>query len=125
MPNTCLIFFRPGKATLETASKSLEEYGLTVDKAEDHLVAYRPDSPSYIVRLVKGSHVLEEATEIGAGTEHAVEMSMCSERFEIEIENLSEALDEINTLMEVQGALQDASDGYLFLPWNGSLSKPW
>ncbi len=44
---------------------------------------------------------------------------------EIGIENLDEALDEINTLMEVQGALQDASGGYLFLPWNGTLSKPW
>jgi hypothetical protein len=125
MSDTCLIFLRPGKATLETAAKSLAGYGLTVDKAEEHLVAYRPGSPSYLVRLVKDAHVLAEATEIGAETEHAVEMSMCSERFEIEIEDLSEALDEINTLMEVQGALQDASGGYLFLPWNGSLSKPW
>jgi hypothetical protein len=31
------------------------------------------------------------------------------------------ALDEINTLMEVQGA----SQGFLFLPWNGNLSEPW
>jgi hypothetical protein len=30
----------------------------------------------------------------------------------------------MNTLIEVQGALQDASRGYLFLPWNGSLSEP-
>ena len=27
--------------------------------------------------------------------------------------------------MEVQGALQDASRGYLFVPWNGSLTEPW
>ena len=31
---------------------------------------------------------------------------------------------EINTLIEVQAAVQDASQGYLFLPWNNSLSEP-
>ena len=46
-------------------------------------------------------------------------------RFEIEFDNLDEALYEINTLMEVQAALQDASSGLLFLPWNGNLSAPW
>ena len=39
--------------------------------------------------------------------------------------DLDAALDEINTLMEVQGALQDASRGYLFVPWSGNLSEPW
>ena len=27
--------------------------------------------------------------------------------------------------MEVQGALQDVSRGYLFVPSNGSLTEPW
>lgn len=39
--------------------------------------------------------------------------------------DLDAALDEINTLMEVQVALQEASEGFLFLPWNGNLSEPW
>jgi hypothetical protein len=26
---------------------------------------------------------------------------------------------------QFQGALQDASQGFLFLPWNGNLSDPW
>jgi hypothetical protein len=125
MSETCSIFFRPGKATLDSAAKALEDYGLTVERASDHLVVHGDDSPSYVVRLVNEPHVLQEAIEIGAGTEHAAEMSLCAERFEVEIEDLAEALDEINTLMEVQGALQDASGGYLFLPWNGSLSNAW
>lgn len=41
------------------------------------------------------------------------------------IDDLDGALDEINTLMEVQVALQDASQGFLFLPCNGNLSEPW
>ena len=45
-------------------------------------------------------------------------------RFEIAIDDLDEALDEINTLIDVQSALQEVSNGYLFLPWNGHLSEP-
>jgi len=43
-------------------------------------------------------------------------MGECSARSEIGIDDLNAALDEINTLMEVQDALQDASQGFLFLP---------
>jgi hypothetical protein len=66
-----------------------------------------------------------EAAEIGRGTEHAEAMAAFDARFEVEFDDLEDALDEINTLMEVQGALQDASQGYLFLPWNANICKPW
>jgi len=124
MSDTCYIFFRPGKATLESAESSLMEYGLTVDRADGRLVVHLPGSPSFMVRLANAEHVQAEAAGVGAGTEHEAEMSACTERFEIEIEDLAEALDEINTLMEIQWALQEASGGFLFLPWNASLSKP-
>ena len=52
-------------------------------------------------------------------------MRDCNECFEVTINDLDEALDEVNTLMEIQGALQDVSGGYLFLPWNGSFSERW
>jgi hypothetical protein len=69
--------------------------------------------------------VCVEAAKIGHGTPHEDALRECDARFEIVIEDLDEALDEINTLMEVQGALQDVSQGFLFLPWNGELSEPW
>ncbi|RTL39433.1 MAG: hypothetical protein EKK53_17260 [Burkholderiales bacterium] len=125
MSDTCAVFLRPGRATLDTAAASLQACGLTVVKTSTHLVVHRPGSPSFAVRWVTGPHVPREAIEIGSGTAYEAELSWCSERFEIQISNLGEALDEINTLMEVQGALQDASGGFLFLPWNGHLSGPW
>jgi hypothetical protein len=120
-----MVFFRGGACDLDNAARSLESDGLTVARESDHLIVGRPDSPSYRVRLSVGPHVKLEAVEIAAGTEHESAMREFTARFEIEIEDLDEALDEINTLMEIQGGLQDASSGYLFIPWNGNLSKPW
>ena len=91
----------------------------------DELIAGRSDSPQFRIRLSTAPHVAIEAAEIGENTPHADEMRKCSARFEIEIDDLDAALDEINTLIEVQGALQDASQGYLFIPWNGELTEPW
>lgn len=89
------------------------------------LVVRRSKSPESCVRLVTESGVRAEAAEIGEGTPHEADLRGCDAYFEIHFESLDEALDEINTLMEVQGALQDASQGFLFLPWNGNLSQPW
>ncbi|QEG29595.1 hypothetical protein GobsT_43930 [Gemmata obscuriglobus] len=125
-----MVFFRAGACDLDAAAKAFAGYGLTVTRRGDELTAGRPAIPGFPnrwfrVRLAAGPHVAAEATEIGEGTPHEAAMRECAARFEISIDDLDAALDEINTLMEVQGALQDASQGFLFLPWNGSLSKPW
>jgi hypothetical protein len=120
-----MVFFRPGACDLDAAAKSLAGYGLTVTRRIDELTAGRPGSPQFRIVLSAKPHVAAEAAEIGEGTPHAAAMRECGVRFEIEIADLDAALDEINTLMEVQGALQDASQGFLFLPWNGNLSEPW
>lgn len=125
MAETCMVFFRPKACDLGAAAESLAGYGLTVTRQGDQLTAGWPGGPQFRVRLVAGPQVQAEAAEIGAGTPHAAVMRECAARFEIEIDDLDAALDEINTLMEVQGALQDASQGFLFLPWNGNLSEPW
>ena len=125
MAETCLVFCRSGACDLDAAARSLTGYGLTATRHPDDLTVGRPGSPQFRVRLVVGESVRVEAAEIGEGTPHEAALRECDARFEIGIEDLDEALDEINTLMEVQGALQDASHGYLFLPWNGNLSEPW
>jgi hypothetical protein len=125
MADCCMVFFWPGACDLDAASKSLAGYGLTVTREGDVLTVGRPGSPHFRIRLSAEPHVAVEAAEIGDGTPHAAAMSECGARFEIVIDDLNAALDEINTLMEVQGALLDASQGFLFLPWNGNLSEPW
>jgi hypothetical protein len=126
----CMVYFRPGACDLDAAARSLAGYGLTVSRRGDELTAGRPDIPEFPnrwfrVRLAAGPHVAAEAAEVGEGTPHAVALRECGARFEVAIADLDAALDEINTLMEVQGALQDASHGFLFLPWNGNLMEPW
>jgi hypothetical protein len=125
MADGCMVFFRLGACDLDAAAKSLAGYGLTVTRRGNILSVGRPGSPQFRVRLSAEPHVAAEAAEIGEGTPHEAAMRECGARFEVEIDDLDAALDEINTLMEVQGALQDASRGFLFLPWNGNLSEPW
>ncbi|MGL6073948.1 MAG: hypothetical protein ACRC8S_07290 [Fimbriiglobus sp.] len=122
---TCLIFFEDGACDLDAAVKSLASYGLTVSREGDTLTASRPGSPEFRITMTTEPHVTLEAAEIGEGTPHADAMKKCTARFEVSIDDLDAALDEINTLIEVQTALQDASQGYLFLTWNGKLSAPW
>ena len=52
-----------------------------------------------------------EAREIGDGTPHAEAMSACDARFEVSIGDFEKSIDEINTMMSLQGALQDVSVG--------------
>lgn len=125
MAEGCPVFFRAGACDLEAAAKALTGYGLTVTRRGDELTAGRPGSPQFSVVLSAEPHVAAEAAEIGEGTLHEAAMRECNARFEVGIDDLDAALDETNTLMEVQGALQDASQGFLFLPWNGELSEPW
>ena len=125
MSDGCMVFFRSGACDLDDAAKALAGYGLTVTRRGNMLIAGRPGSPLFRVRLSAEPHVAIEAAEIGEGTPHAVAMRECGARFEIDFDDLDAALDEIHTLMEVEVALQDASQGFLFLPWNGNLSEPW
>lgn len=125
MGEVCQVFFRSGTCDLDAVARSLMEHGLTVTHHGDHFTTAWPDSPQFRVWLEVGEAVRTEAAEIGAGTPHEAAMRECDARFEIGIDDLDEALDEFNTLMEVQCAIQDASQGYLFLPWNGNLAEPW
>ena len=125
MANSCMVFFRSGACDLDAAARALAECRLTVTRNGDQLMIRRGGSPEFRVSLVREDWVQQEAVEIGAGTPHAAALGKCDARFEISFDSLDEVLDEINTLMEVQGTLQDASRGILFLPWNGELSDSW
>src|SRR5262249_21979128 len=106
----CTVFFHSGACTLNVAARALASYGLTVDWAGDQLIAHRRSSPQFRVKLSVGDQVRQEAAIVGKGTPYAAALGQCDACFDICFDNLEEALDEINTLMEVQGALQDASE---------------
>ncbi|MEK6236009.1 MAG: hypothetical protein N2C14_14980 [Planctomycetales bacterium] len=122
-PDVCMVFFQSQACDLEKAAEKLVGYRFHVERAGERLIVGKPDSPEFDVILSRDES--ERAAKIGEGTPHADAMRQCDACFEIIIDDLDAALDEINTLMEVQGALQDASRGYLYLPWNGNLSEPW
>ena len=98
--------------------------GLTVSRRANDLIAGSPDNPEFRVVLATGDHVKVEAAEIGEGTPHQAAMAECDVRFEVFFDDLAEVLDEINTFIEVETALQEESRGFILLPWNGHLSGP-
>lgn len=123
--STCMVFFPQGAATIDDVVIELDEYSVTVKRDGNILYVTGAAECSFKIQLVTDSHVLEEAIEISAGSRYEEKMKNCNARFEIAIETLDIAFDEINTLMEVQAAVQDATQGLLFLPWNGEISEPW
>ncbi len=120
-----MVFFESNKANLDSALKSLQSYGLTVERNGDELICFRNASPKLSVSIVTGDYVQEESEAISMGSPYEKEMKKCNARFEVEFNNLGEVLAEINTMMDVQGALQDVSKGYLFTPWNTMLTEYW
>jgi hypothetical protein len=119
-----MIFFRSGQFDLDAAASALTDRGLSVRRGEDELVVGFRGGPQLRVAYVSEPYVREEAEEIGAGTPHAAALGGCDARFEILIDDLDAVLDEINTLIDVQAALQDATGGFLFNTWNGELAGP-
>lgn len=125
MNSTSLVFFCKGSSSLQRAEQELSRYKFDVRPHGNSLVVAGPGSQDFRITLAQQPHVLKEAQEIGRGTKYEQALSRCDARFEIDIPDLDEALAEINTLMEVQAALQDACAGYLFLPWNCKIMEPW
>jgi hypothetical protein len=123
-----LIFFRSGRGNLATAAAALADRGLTVRRKgrgtdAELFVGFRTGS-RLRVAFVEEPYVREEAEELGAGSTRAAEMALCEARYEILIDDLDGVLDEMNTLIDVQAALQDVTDGFLFNTWNGELEAP-
>ena len=124
MDDKFLVFFQDEHSSYESAKKLLERYSFEVQEEKDKLVA-KANGFTFDVVIKKGPAVGAKAKEIGKNSPYESAMNLCNACFVVGFDDFEEALDEINTLMEAQGALQDASKGYLFLPWNDSLSAPY
>ena len=124
MSDTFLVFFEDQNCDLSKAIASLEKYSFIVENNNNSLLAAQGEFV-FDITLSRENHVLEEAKEIGLETEYSQEMSLCNSRFEVQVTDLDEALDEMNTLIDIQFALQKASKGYLFVCWSDSLTAPY
>lgn len=121
---SCMIFFRSGSHDLNTAERLLADAGLSVSHSGDRLAVQWHNGPELRIVMASGELVQEEAAEIAEGSPFVEAMRQCDARFEISFDSLEEVLDEINTLIQTQLTLQNATRGYLFLNWNGNLSGP-
>ena len=119
-----MIWFRNGAFTLDDAQRTLAAHPLTVQRNSDFLTVRWEDGPILTIRFQSGEAVRHEAIAIGSTSAFATDLSNCDARFEITFDSLDEVLEEINTLIDVQLTLQDATRGILFNSWNQLLTPP-
>jgi hypothetical protein len=124
-----MIFFTASGLSLSDAARLLaaRKFVVTqkvVAQEEDRLLVRLGSGPVLTIGLAEGVHISEEAVTIAKGGAHAADMSLCNARFEIAFDDLRAVLDDINTLIEAQLALQNATQGFLFNSWNAKLTGP-
>ncbi|MEL6496450.1 MAG: hypothetical protein AAFQ41_15205 [Cyanobacteria bacterium J06623_7] len=118
--HVCLVYCSSDLANLQGAKTVLEQQGLTVTDDNDRLTCVWHDSPQFTIRFHQQAEVREAAQKLGEEyPNYRSRLKNCHARFEISFADLSEVLDEINTLIEIQLTLQDTMAGIVFTSWNG------
>lgn len=123
MPSCSVLFHKPGFG-LDEAKVLLGERGLLVESYRRGLTLKWHDGLSLRLYFDRSENVRREVGEIAEGTPYQEALGSFDTRFEIVFDDLEEVLDEANTLIEVQIALQNATGGFLFNSWNGQLIAP-
>ena len=121
--NRFTVLFDVGSGfTLDKARDALVESDFQVDKtAEGYRAQWHDDGPVLHLRTTTADAARRDI-ERRIGPQPA--LALLAGAIEVTFEDLDEALDEINTLIESQMQLATASGGYLFLHWNDTLQSP-
>jgi hypothetical protein len=125
--NWCLIFFRDPETQFTPArlKRVLEDVGLTVTGDEQPFSVRRHDGPTLLVSILRGSYVETVIRSlVGRRRKYRTLISGCDTQIKIELSDVEEVLDEINTLIEVQSTLQAATRGLMYLSWNHNFAGP-
>jgi hypothetical protein len=126
-PNICLLFFRDPEAkfTPERLKQVLGENGVTVTGDQQRFALRSGTGPTLYASITRGEVAAILAGRLmGRRRKHRTLAAGCDAYVEITFESLDEVLDEINTLIVVQGALQEATGGLLYRSWNQTFSGP-
>ncbi|MCI0459387.1 MAG: hypothetical protein L0Z62_20750 [Gemmataceae bacterium] len=126
-PNWCLIFFRDPEAEFTPArmKRLLLDRGLTVTGKEEPFTVRWGDGPPLYVAIHRGSYIETIIRGlVGRRRKHRKRIPGCDTEIQIVLSDIEEVLDEINTLIEVQSTLQDATHGLMYLSWNHNFVGP-
>jgi hypothetical protein len=126
-PNWCLIFFRDPAAEFTPArlKQVLQDARLTVTGNEQPFSVRWHDGPTLLVSVQRGSYVETVIRGlVGKHRKHRTLIPGCDTQIKIELQDVEAALDEINTLIEVQSTLQAATRGLMYLSWNHNFAGP-
>ncbi len=128
MDSSFSVFFPSGQADLAVAATAIEEAGLDITRQAEHLeVAPESDfteTLKFEVRFEEGPQVDAVIDSLQGQVEGADVLVGLSARFLISFTDLEAALDEANTVIDLQLALQEATDGALYLTWNNVVQEP-
>jgi hypothetical protein len=126
-PNQCLLFFRDPEEAFTPArlKQVLADDGVTADGDAEPFALRWGDGPTLYASIIRGEVASVLAGRLmGRGRKHRALAAASDAYVEIKFESLDEVLDEINTLIQVQSSLQQATGGLLYCSWNQSFSGP-
>jgi hypothetical protein len=125
--NWCLCFCRDpdGKITNAQLGQWLKDRGLTVTGTEELLKVQWRNGPILSVSTLK-SKTIETVLRglVGRRRKYHDLVSGCDTQVKIELSDIDEVLDEMNTLIEVQATIQQATKGLVYTSWNDNFSGP-
>jgi hypothetical protein len=125
-PNICLFFLRDPEAKFTPARlKKLFRGNVVPPSGRGQPIGVRMGGPTLYLSVTRSEHVETFARRLmGRGRKYRPLIAGCDTQIEITFDNLDEVLDEINTLIDVQFTLQEATGGLTYLSWNQSFSGP-
>jgi hypothetical protein len=126
-PNWCLIFFRDAEAQFTPAQlkQLLQNRGLTVSGKPEPFTVQWHDGPKLFVSIEWGRYIVPIIRGlVGRRRKHRTPIAGCDTQVKIELSDVEAVLDEINTLIEVQGTIQDATRGLMYMSWNHNFTGP-
>ena len=122
-----LFFTKKARFDLAAASSALEKLAFQTAKKRGKLpiVTATKNGIEFRLRLMDDGDVAELRAMAGkSAPEHRAKLRSCDAGIEILFDERNKVLDEINSLIEIQVGLRDASGGWLYLGWNCVLQPP-